>query len=114
VDVRINATHEVVDMEREGIDLAIRDSAVNRAPPGSVTLVGEHLAPVCSPEYLKEARAAKRPSREARRPAASRASLPARSDRTMALALVARMARIHGHRRAATREHRLASGNTTR
>jgi DNA-binding transcriptional LysR family regulator len=61
VDVRINATHEVIDMEREGIDLAIRDCAVNRAPPGAVHLVGEHLAPVCSPEYLKEARAAKRP-----------------------------------------------------
>jgi DNA-binding transcriptional LysR family regulator len=61
VDVRINATHEVVDLEREGIDVAIRDCAVNRAPAGATTLVGEHLAPVCSPEYLKEARAAKRP-----------------------------------------------------
>jgi DNA-binding transcriptional LysR family regulator len=61
VDVRLNATHELVDMEREGIDLAIRDCAVNRAPPGAVHLVGEHLAPVCSPEYLRESRAAKRP-----------------------------------------------------
>ena len=61
VDVRITATHDVVDMEREGIDLAIRDCAVNRAPPGSVELVKEHLAPVCSPAYLKEARAARRP-----------------------------------------------------
>src|SRR5205814_10660969 len=31
VDVRITATHDVVDMERAGIDLAIRDCAVNRA-----------------------------------------------------------------------------------
>src|SRR5438552_18244131 len=61
VDVRITATHDVVDMEREGIDLAIRDCAVNRAPPGSVLLVGEHLSPVCSPEYLRESRRAKRP-----------------------------------------------------
>jgi DNA-binding transcriptional LysR family regulator len=61
VDVRINATHEVVDMEREGIDVAIRDCAVSRAPAGSLHLVGEHLAPVCSPEYLREARASRRP-----------------------------------------------------
>ena len=61
VDVRITATHEVVDLEREGIDVAIRDSAVNRSPPGALMLVGEHLAAVCSPAYLKESKAAKRP-----------------------------------------------------
>jgi LysR family transcriptional regulator, glycine cleavage system transcriptional activator len=61
LDVRITATHDVLDMEREGIDLAIRDSAVNRAPPGAVLLVGEHLAAVCSPGYLRESRAARRP-----------------------------------------------------
>ena len=61
LDVRITATHDVLDMEREGIDLAIRDSAVNRAPPGAVLLVGEHLAAVCSPGYLKESRAARKP-----------------------------------------------------
>jgi DNA-binding transcriptional LysR family regulator len=61
VDVRITATPEVVDMEREGIDLAIRDLAVSHAPAGAITLVGEQMAPVCSPEYLAEARAAKRP-----------------------------------------------------
>ena len=61
VDVRITATHEVLDMEREGIDLAIRDSAVNRAPPDAVLLVGEHIAAVCSPDYLKESRGARRP-----------------------------------------------------
>jgi len=61
VDVRINATPDVVDMEREGIDVAIRDIAVSRAPAEAIFLVGEHLAPVCSPEYLKESRVAKRP-----------------------------------------------------
>ena len=61
VDVRINATADVVDLEREGIDVAIRDVAVSRAPADAVFLVGEHLAPVCSPEYLKESRAARRP-----------------------------------------------------
>ena len=59
VDVRIAATADVIDMEREGIDLAIRDCAPSKAPPGAVFLVGEQLAPVCSPEYLREARRGK-------------------------------------------------------
>ena len=61
VDVRVTATHEVVDMEREGIDLAVRDCPAAQAPQGGVHLVGEHLAPVCAPEYLREAKAARRP-----------------------------------------------------
>src|SRR3954469_1963432 len=47
VDVRIKATHEVVDLEREGIDLAIRDCAMNNVPAGATFLVGEHLAAMC-------------------------------------------------------------------
>jgi len=58
VDVRIMATHEVVDLEREGVDLAIRDCPAGREPAGAVFLVGEHLAAMCSPEYAKEARRA--------------------------------------------------------
>jgi DNA-binding transcriptional LysR family regulator len=61
VDVRIKATHEVVDLEREGIDLAIRDCPGTSAPAGAVYLVGEHLAAMCSPAYAREARAARRP-----------------------------------------------------
>jgi len=61
VDVRITATHNVVDMEREGIDLAIRDCPLDRVPPGSTYLVGEHLAIVCSAQYYREARAQKKP-----------------------------------------------------
>jgi DNA-binding transcriptional LysR family regulator len=61
VDVRIMATHEVVDMEREGVDVAVRDCQLSNVPPGAVHLVGENLAVVCSPGYAKEARAAKRP-----------------------------------------------------
>src|ERR1700752_3445036 len=41
VDVRIPATHEVVDLEREGIDVAIRDCRLDNAPAGAVFLVGE-------------------------------------------------------------------------
>ena len=61
VDVRITATHDVVDMEREGIDVAIRDCALDRVPPGAIHLASEHLAAVCSPAYAKQARAEKRP-----------------------------------------------------
>jgi LysR family glycine cleavage system transcriptional activator len=61
VDVRITATHEVVDMERHGIDLAIRDCPLNQVPEGAVHLVGEHLAAICSPAYAREAKADKRP-----------------------------------------------------
>jgi LysR family glycine cleavage system transcriptional activator len=61
VDVRITATHDVIDLEREAIDLAIRDCPLNQVPPGAVLLAGEHLAPMCSPGYLREARREKRP-----------------------------------------------------
>ena len=61
IDVRIKATHEVVDLDREGIDLAIRDCAEANAPKGSIRLMGEHLAAVCSPQYLKDSKAARRP-----------------------------------------------------
>src|SRR5471030_3203773 len=60
VDVRITATHEVVDLEREGVDVAIRDCPLAKVPPGAIFLVGEHLAPVCSPEYARSAKRAKR------------------------------------------------------
>jgi DNA-binding transcriptional LysR family regulator len=55
IDVRIAATHVMLDLAREGIDVAIRDVASGREPPGSVRLVGEHLCPVASPAYLREA-----------------------------------------------------------
>jgi len=61
VDVRITATHEVVDLEREGVDLAVRDCAVGAAPQGAIRLVGEHLAPMCSATYAREARVQKKP-----------------------------------------------------
>ena len=60
VDVRIAATHEVVDMDREGIDLAIRDCPQDKVPPGATYLVGEQLVAVCAPSYLKEAKVLKR------------------------------------------------------
>lgn len=60
-DVRITATHLVVDMERDGVDLAIRDLAMDHVPQGAIYLVGEHLAPICSASFYREAKAGKRP-----------------------------------------------------
>ena len=57
IDVRIAATHEVLDMAREGIDVAIRDVPSGREPPDSVRLVGERMCPVASPAYLSGAQA---------------------------------------------------------
>ena len=56
VDVRIAATHELLDLAREGIDVAIRDIPSGREPPGAVALAGEQLCPVASPSYLREAK----------------------------------------------------------
>jgi DNA-binding transcriptional LysR family regulator len=60
VDVRISATNEIVDLERERIDLAIRFCEPRAAPPGAVKLSNEEVFPVCSP---KLARAPGRPLR---------------------------------------------------
>ena len=64
VDVRVAATGDVLDLEREGIDVAVRDCPLNRAPPGSTLLVGEHLAAMCSPAYAREARRGGQPLRK--------------------------------------------------
>lgn len=57
IDVRIAATHLMLDLAREGIDVAIRDVPSGKEPPGSVRLVGERLCPVASPAYLRESKA---------------------------------------------------------
>jgi DNA-binding transcriptional LysR family regulator len=56
IDVRIAATPELLDLAREGIDVAIRDCPSGTEPPGAVRLVGERMCPVASPEYLKAAK----------------------------------------------------------
>lgn len=57
IDVRLAATHLVLDLAREGIDVAIRDIPAGQGPPGAVRLVGERLCPVASPAYLRESKA---------------------------------------------------------
>ena len=54
VDVRISANNQVLDLDRERIDLAIRYCPVAAAPPGSIRMFGEEIVPVCSPVLLKD------------------------------------------------------------
>ncbi len=54
VDVRISANNQVLDLDRERIDLGIRYCPSRAAPAGSVRLFGEEILPVCSPALLKD------------------------------------------------------------
>lgn len=61
VDVRISAETRVLDLERDGLDLAIRHGPPTLAGEGAIKLFGERVFPVCSPKLLKDP---KRPLRE--------------------------------------------------
>ena len=52
VDVRISATYDALDLERQGVDFAIRYGAVK--PDGAAWLFGERQMPVCSPALLTD------------------------------------------------------------
>jgi LysR family transcriptional regulator, glycine cleavage system transcriptional activator len=54
VDVRITADTRVQDLERDGLDLAIRHGPASLAGPNAVRLFGERVFPVCSPRLLKK------------------------------------------------------------
>ena len=53
VDVRISASTELVDLERSGIELAVRYSGPQAA---GTKLFGEEVFPVCSPLLLRDAK----------------------------------------------------------
>src|SRR5207248_3054722 len=53
IDVRITAETKVQDLERDGLDLAIRHGPPSLAGPTAVRLFGERVFPVCSPKLLK-------------------------------------------------------------
>jgi LysR family transcriptional regulator, glycine cleavage system transcriptional activator len=61
MDVRISADARVMDLERDGLDLAIRHGPATLSGPGAVRLFGERVFPVCSPKLLLDP---KRPLRE--------------------------------------------------
>lgn len=54
VDVRITAETRVQDLEREGLDVAIRHGPAALAGPNAVRLFGERVFPVCSPRLRKK------------------------------------------------------------
>ncbi len=54
VDVRITAEIRVQDLERDGLDLAIRHGPASLAGPNAVRLMGEKVFPVCSPKLFKK------------------------------------------------------------
>jgi LysR family transcriptional regulator, glycine cleavage system transcriptional activator len=61
LDVRISADTRVLDLERDGLDLAIRHGPATLAGPNAVRLFGERVFPVCSPKLMNDP---KRPLRE--------------------------------------------------
>jgi LysR family glycine cleavage system transcriptional activator len=54
VDVRITADTKVQDLERDGLDVALRHGPASLAGPNAVRLFGEKVFPVCSPKLLKK------------------------------------------------------------
>ena len=51
-DVRITADTRIQDLERDGLDIAIRHGPPSLAGPNAVRLFGERVFPVCSPKLL--------------------------------------------------------------
>jgi DNA-binding transcriptional LysR family regulator len=54
IDVRVSANNRLVDIEREGIDLALRYVTVDQRPAHCRLLAGEDIFPVGAPEVLAE------------------------------------------------------------
>ena len=61
LDVRISAETRVLDLERDGLDLAIRHGPATMVGTHALRLFGERMFPVCSPKLLNDP---KRPLRE--------------------------------------------------
>lgn len=55
IDVRLAASNRVMDLERDGIDLAIRYSPATPATEGGLRLFDEEVAPVASPAVAASA-----------------------------------------------------------
>ena len=56
VEVKITAETRVQDLERDGLDIAIRHGPASLAGPNAIRLFGERVFPVCSPKLLKKQR----------------------------------------------------------
>jgi DNA-binding transcriptional LysR family regulator len=53
MDIRIDASDAIIDLELSDIDLALRHGPENKMPPGAIRLFGEQLTPMASPWLLK-------------------------------------------------------------
>ena len=54
IDVRIAANNEILDLERDRIDVAIRYVAADKVPAGAQQLFAEEVVPVCAPELTRD------------------------------------------------------------
>ncbi len=54
VDVRISASNAVANLERDGMDLAVRYHTAEGAGAQAVLLFGDEVLPVCSPALLRD------------------------------------------------------------
>ena len=54
VEVKITAETRVQDLERDGLDIAIRHGPASLAGPNAIRLFGERVFPVCSPKLLRK------------------------------------------------------------
>jgi DNA-binding transcriptional LysR family regulator len=54
IDVRIMADTRVQDLDRDGLDLAVRHGPASLAGSNAVRLMGERVFPVCSPKLVKD------------------------------------------------------------
>ena len=54
VDVRIMAETRVQDLDRDGLDVAVRHGPASLAGSNAVRLMGERVFPVCSPKLLND------------------------------------------------------------
>lgn len=52
IDLRIDANNRILDLDREGIELAVRYCPPELAPTGATRLFGEEVFPVCAPSLL--------------------------------------------------------------
>ena len=52
IDIRIAANNKMLDLEREGIEVAVRYCTPKAAPRGAIKLFGELVLPVCSPKSI--------------------------------------------------------------
>jgi DNA-binding transcriptional LysR family regulator len=54
IDVRISANNEILNLQRDRIDLAVRFCKSEAAPKNAIRLFGEEVFPVCSPSVLRD------------------------------------------------------------